>query len=147
MNPFEMQPLRETLRQLVRHLGILEKNEAACCQLNLTQCHAIVEVGRAGAMSLNELAELLMLDKSTLSRTVNQLVEDGLLTRSPQTEDRRYVAIELTDQGRTVYNNTEQTMISYYQKIMASLPQDKRLQVIESLELLNEALADSKCCL
>ncbi len=147
MSNFEQLPLRENLRQLVRLLGLLEKSEAACCSLSLTQCHAVIEIGRTNSMSLNELADTLQLDKSTLSRSVNQLVDDGVLKRNAQSEDRRYVAIELTEKGQSIYDTTEQTMYDYYSKIMTAIPSDKRSQVIESLELLNKALADSKCCL
>jgi hypothetical protein len=33
--------LRETVRLLVRRLGILEKSEASCCGITLAQCHAL----------------------------------------------------------------------------------------------------------
>ena len=36
--------------------------------------NAIVEIGRAGEISLNEPSEMLKLDKSTMSRAVNNLV-------------------------------------------------------------------------
>lgn len=147
MNTYEQFPLRENLRTLVRLLGLLEKSEAACCALSLTQCHALVEVGRNKSLSLNELAGQLQLDKSTLSRSVNQMVDESLFKRDLQSDDRRYVSIELTEKGQTLYDNTEQTMNNYYEKILESLPADKRSQVIESLELLNKALSDSKCCL
>ena len=138
--------LRETIRHLVRLLGVLEKNEASCCQLGITQCHAVVEVGRAGAMSLNELAELLLLDKSTMSRTVNQLVESDLVKREPQS-DRRFVNIELTESGQRTFEQTEQTMQNYYERVLVNIPEAKRAMVLESLELLNQAITDSKCCL
>ena len=91
--------LRELIRVLVRNLGILEKSDSNCCGVTISQCHAIVEVGRVGEISLNELAELLTLDKSTMSRTINNLVEDGLVVRELHPEDRRYITIKLTDEG------------------------------------------------
>lgn len=142
MKTYETLPLREALRVLVRRLGVLEKTEAACCQMSLTQCHALTEVGRAGAMSLGELSDLLMLEKSTLSRTVNQLVEDGLLTRDADSADRRYVAISLSDAGEKVYEQNEESMLSYYGGVLEKIPADKRTQVLESLTLLNEALSE-----
>lgn len=147
MSKYESLPLRENLRSLVRLLGLLEKNEAACCSLNLTQCHALVEVGRNESMSLNALAAELQLDKSTLSRSVNQMVDENLFKRDSQSEDRRYVAIELTEKGQALYESTEKTMNNYYEKIMKDIPAEKREQVIESLGLLNQALTNSKCCL
>lgn len=38
--------LRELIRILVRDLGILEKSDGSCCGVTITQCHAIVEIGR-----------------------------------------------------------------------------------------------------
>ena len=40
--------LRELIRLLVRNLGILEKGDASCCDVTISQCHAIVEIGRVG---------------------------------------------------------------------------------------------------
>ena len=61
-----------------RKLGVLEDGEMACCGISMAQCHALVEIGRAGSISLVELAKLLDLDNSTMSRTVNNLVNSKL---------------------------------------------------------------------
>ena len=71
MDKHESNYLRELIRILVRNLGVLEKADANCCGVSISQCHAIVEIGRAKEISLNKLAELLTLDKSTMSRTIN----------------------------------------------------------------------------
>ena len=73
--------LRELLRTLIRKLGVLERSEAGCCDMTLSQCNALIEVGRAGVLSVNQLADRLNLDKSTASRVSDKLVLDGLLLR------------------------------------------------------------------
>jgi DNA-binding MarR family transcriptional regulator len=138
--------LRELIRVLVRNLGILEKSEATCCGTTVAQCHAIVEIGRAKEMSLNELAELLTLDKSTMSRTTNNLVESGLVIRELHSEDRRYVTIKLTEEGNKVLQSIEGSMEQYYKSIFSSIPEDKREQVLESLQLIIDAAKQNKCC-
>lgn len=142
----ESNTLRELLRILVRDLGILEKSDASCCGISLAQCHAIVEIGRRGTMSLVELADLLSLDKSTMSRTINNLVEADLVLRELDTENRRYVIIQLTDNGKDVFKSTEESMNSYYQSIFSSIPEDKRNQMLESLQLLTSAVEANRCC-
>lgn len=139
------QRLRENIRILVRKLGLLEKGEAVCSGLTLTQCHVIVEIGRNANLSVNELAQLLTLDKSTVSRVVEQLVNNKLLLRKSHPEDRRYVTLELTVQGKALFESTELRMAEYYQGVLASLPAEKRQQVIESLELLSTALRGNGC--
>ncbi|MGE5628111.1 MAG: MarR family winged helix-turn-helix transcriptional regulator [Solirubrobacterales bacterium] len=138
--------MRELIRVLVRNLGVLEKYDAGCCGVSIAQCHAIVEIGRNNEISLNELAELLTLDKSTMSRTINNLVESGLVIRELHPEDRRYITIKLTEQGNKVYKNIEGSMTDYYGKIFSSIPEDRREQVLESLKMLIDAVNDNKCC-
>jgi DNA-binding MarR family transcriptional regulator len=92
--------LREAVRILERKLGLLDDLQSECCGVTFAQCHAIVEIGRAGSISLNDLAEILSLDKSTMSRTINNLVTTDLATREIDPKDRRYVMIQLTASGR-----------------------------------------------
>ena len=138
--------LRELLRVLVRNLGILEKSDASCCGVTVTQCHAIVEIGRNEKISLVDLADLLGVDKSTMSRTVNNLVEADLAVRELDAENRRYVIIQLTENGKGVFQNIEQSMESYYENIFGSIQEDKRSQVLESLQLLTDAVRNNRCC-
>lgn len=138
--------LRELIRILVRDLGVLEKSDASCCGVSLTQCHAIVEIGRKDKISLIDLASLLGLDKSTLSRTINNLVESDLVIRDLDMENRRYVIIQLTEKGNSVFRNIEESMDEYYKSIFKSIPENKRSQVIESLQLLKEAVESNNCC-
>ncbi len=138
--------LRELIRVLVRNLGILEKGDASCCGVTIAQCHAIVEIGRAKKIALIDLADLLGLDKSTMSRTVNNLVESGLVIRDLDAENRRYVTIQLTSGGLDVFKSIEESMGQYYRSIFSSIPEDKRVQVLESLQLLTDAVKDNKCC-
>ena len=138
--------LRELLRVLVRNLSILEKSDASCCGVTITQCHAILEIGRSGKISLVELADLLGVDKSTMSRTVNNLVESDFAIRESDAENRRYVIIQLTENGKSVFQNIEESMENYYKGIFGSIPEDKRSQVLESLQLLADAVKINKCC-
>jgi DNA-binding MarR family transcriptional regulator len=138
--------LRELIRILVRDLGILEKGDAACCGTTIAQCHAIVEIGRNGEISLSELSEVLNLDNSTMSRTINNLVSQNLVTREEHAGDRRYLVIRLTEEGSKIYQVIEGSMDKYYNSILSSIPEDKRDQVLESIEILISAVKQNKCC-
>ncbi|RKD31193.1 MarR family winged helix-turn-helix transcriptional regulator [Thermohalobacter berrensis] len=138
--------LRELVRLLVRNLGILEKDEATCCGVTISQCHTIIEIGKHKEISLNDLATILNLDKSTISRTVNRLVKEDLAQRIPDENDRRFVKIMLTDKGKRIFKNIEKNMDDYYQRIFQSIPDDKKDQVIESLNILINSVKQNKCC-
>lgn len=138
--------LRELLRLLVRKLGILERSEASGCGITLAQCHAIIELGRAEALTLNDLAERLHLDKSTVSRSVEGLVAGQYVVRQPSAQDRRFVTLTLTAKGQQVYREVESSMAAYFNGILAAVPAEKRTQLVESLTLLVGAVREGHCC-
>jgi len=144
--------LREVIRLLERKLGLLDDLQSACCGVTFAQCHAIVEIGRANAragersISLNDLAEILELDKSTMSRTINNLVNSDLAVREIDPNDRRYLNIKLTEKGRQSFREIEAGMERYFTRIYQAIPADKREQVIESLSILLQALNENDCC-
>jgi DNA-binding MarR family transcriptional regulator len=140
----EQKLLRESIRVLERKLGILSDSEMSCCSITLAQCHAIVEIGRAGSISLNSLADLLNLDNSTMSRTVNNLVNSEYVKRDLDPNDRRYVTIMLTDKGTELFASIEAGMAEKYAVIYGNIPEVKREQVLESLQLLVDAF--KSCC-
>jgi DNA-binding MarR family transcriptional regulator len=61
-------------------------------------------------------------------------------------EDRRYVVIQLTENGLNVFRNIEDSMDRYYASILDSIPEDKRKQVLESLQLIIDAVKNNRCC-
>jgi len=88
---------------------------------------------------------LLGVDKSTMSRTVNNLVEADLAARELDAANRRYVIIQLTDNGRSVFQNIEKSMETYYKNVFGAIPENRRNQVLESLQLLTDAVKNNKC--
>lgn len=132
--------LRELIRILERKLGALQEDGFSCCRITMAQCHALVEIGRAKNISLNELSELLNLEKSTMSRTVNNLVTSDLAKRDIDSKDRRYVTISLTESGYNLYEDIEEEMNFYYKKVYEAIPEDKKQKVLESIQILLDAI-------
>jgi DNA-binding MarR family transcriptional regulator len=140
----EEKQLRESIRFLERKMGLLTDSEMSCCSVTLAQCHAIVEIGRAGSISLVDLANLLNLDNSTVSRTVNNLVTSEYAKRELDPGDRRYVTIALTEKGTELYRSIESSMDRHFAELYKNIPEGKRSQVLESLKLLIDAF--NNCC-
>lgn len=137
--------LQEMISILERKLGILHDSEFSCCGITMAQCHALMEIGCRGSISLNELAEMLNLENSTMSRTVNNLVVNGFVKRDIDPQDRRYVTISLTESGRRLYEDLNEGMYEYYIKVYGSIPEGKRQQVMESIRILLDAIGRNGC--
>ena len=64
------------------------------------------QLTRCGAKRQSDLAELSLLDPSTVSRHVGQLVRQRLVERRPDPEDGRAVQLVATEQGQAVVAET-----------------------------------------
>ncbi len=142
----ELKQFQDHLQIIVRTLGLMDDSEKSCCGITLAQCHALVEIGGVGPVSLNDLAERMGLDKSTLSRTVNHLVMQGYCERQDDPADRRYVAIRLTEAGTAMYERVKGGIEGYFQGIYNAIPAERRGQVLQSVELLARAALSTECC-
>jgi DNA-binding MarR family transcriptional regulator len=67
------------------------------------QADALVVIGQAGPLSLNELGDLLIAEAGHPSRLVDRLVDAGLVERRPAVDDRRRVELTLTAGGRRLH--------------------------------------------
>jgi DNA-binding MarR family transcriptional regulator len=130
---------------MTRKLGLLEKSEASCYGITLSQCHILLEIRRAGSISVNALSKVLGLDKSTMSRNINNMVVQGLVTRGTDPENRRHLSIALSGKGQDLILNICDNMDRYYLDVLHSVPEDKREKVLESLELLTRNMPEH-CC-
>ncbi|NRF94429.1 winged helix-turn-helix transcriptional regulator [Paenibacillus frigoriresistens] len=139
--------VREVLQLLVRRFGLLQKDGAQCCGVSVVQSHIMYELYKRPNISLNELSEILSIDTSTLSRQVQQLVENNLINRLPDPKDRRYVVLSLTEKGEKQYHEIAKTMEEYVLGIFQHVPPEKKEQVLESLQILSDAMSQSpNCC-
>ena len=130
---------REYTRQLECHLGYMNQADCCCCGVSRTQCFLIVEIGRKPGISVKELAEILRMDKSAVSRAVEELVQKCFVERSPSKEDRRYVELRLLQKGQERFEKIEHDMYLKFKDVWELIPEEKRGQVLESLRLYNEA--------
>ena len=136
--------IKNKLRTMERILGWEVGDQTECCGLTVSQRAVIVEVGSKGQTSLVDLAQSLGLDTSTLSRTINGLVNIGLVRREIKAEDRRYITLTLTEQGVDSLRRIEDLSDRYFEGVMASIPADKHKRVVESLCLLADALGKTR---
>ncbi len=148
MKPEEIRRFRNNMRQLQRSLGWQAKSDAACCGVTVAQCHALLEIGCNSGITLIDLASALTLDTSTISRTIEGMVRDGLVKRKAQPDDRRYLSLTLTQKGQKTYNNINCTYDLYYKDIFADIPEEKHIEILENIQLLANALLENnnRCC-
>ena len=130
---------REYTRQLECHLGNINSADCCCCSVNKTQCFLIVEIGRKPGISVKELADILRINKSGVSRLVEDLVQKEFVERKPSAEDRRFVTLNLLPKGQERFEKIEHDMYYRFKEVLEQIPEDKQEQVVEALKIYNEA--------
>jgi DNA-binding MarR family transcriptional regulator len=91
--------IRAASRQMVRELGFMDATIAAT-DYPPTAVHAILEIGMHGPMTSGQLADVLRLEKSSISRMVRKLIDGGELKENPDAGDARAKPLSLTPKGR-----------------------------------------------
>ena len=124
---------RELLRRFEREL-FMQKNDCCCNGITLAQCHTLLEIDSKEKESLTELSKTLGLDKSTVCRTVDGLVNIGLLDRTIPTENRRMSTIQLTESGKTVCNSINIENDLYFGDLLTILSDSERTEFVKTLD-------------
>lgn len=150
MNKINSKDFRELIRILERKFGLLNKQDECCSEISLAQCHALVEIGRSETISLKELSNILGLDISTMSRTVESLVKKEFVFRTPSETDRRSVDIKLTEKGLVLFRDIESKMDNKYKNIFNQISIEDQLIVFNGFNIIIEALTKKEntttCC-
>ena len=111
--------------------------------LSFTQYLILKKSQQLGAVSATELARAVELDGGAMTRQLDQLERKGYLRRSPHEQDRRALRIELTNAGRTVWQNTASVCS---QRVMdaaqSSMSKEEQAQLHDYLERVLRALRD-----
>ena len=78
-----------------------------------------------------ELAEVLPVDASRISRIVTRLVDRGLLIRHRQPDDRRIVTLQVSNEGKVLVSLLLQRMNTYVSRIAENIG-DEEMRGFES---------------
>ena len=87
------------LRQAARHVTQFYDQCLAPARLRTTQLSILAKLKRLGPLTINALARELVMDRTTLGRTMLPLERDGLIGIEDGTLDRRSKELHLTRAG------------------------------------------------
>ncbi len=105
---------------MVRELGLL--NDAYCdIGVTLAERHLLIELAGTKAPTMKEIAERLLLEKSTISRLIARAVKKGYISCSLDDKDKRKRFLHLTELGEKTLNAFEQIAFRQTQGALLTL--------------------------
>jgi DNA-binding MarR family transcriptional regulator len=116
-------------------------SEAGFPAVSTSEARALIELLAARGIAQGQLAVLLGLEKSTVSRLAAGLERKGWLRRGRDEENQRYVRLYLTPEGRVIAARVWQAWQSRQARILASLSAEERAGLAAGLRGLVRGLA------
>ncbi len=87
------------VRSAARHVTQLYDQLLAPVGLRVTQFSILAKLKRRGPLTINALADDMVMDRTTLGRNIQPLQRDGLIRIEPAPSDRRAKVLHLTKAG------------------------------------------------
>lgn len=130
----------DTIPLIMRTIGdIMHQRHAA--ELSFSQFRAMMLIKEHPGASLSRIAELLGASLSAASKLIDSLVERGYLSRQVLPEDRRRMALTLTDGGEAKLQALKQESLSILSEKLVGLSDDECRDIIRVMGRLAAAMA------
>ena len=100
----------DALRRIVRALRSAHVEGRAIRGASMAQLFVLREVGKAGVITIGQLADRTATAQSSVSAVVARLASRGLIVRGTSDVDRRRAAISLSDEGRIALASAPETI-------------------------------------
>jgi DNA-binding MarR family transcriptional regulator len=144
----QAESMNRLTKELLRKLQMRDRSEITCCGVSVSQCYALDALGEFGEMTMVQLARKMFLDKSTMTRVVDGLIQRELAARRFDDADRRVIWIGLTPAGRQLVAEIRTQQIESLRQILERIPAPERQRLIGTLETLSAAVHDwlATCC-
>jgi DNA-binding MarR family transcriptional regulator len=98
--------------QIQRRRDVMLDETLAPSGLNTARWRTLAVIERIENCSMSQLALYCAIDRTTLTRSVDQLVENGLVHRWTPPRDRRRVNLALTEAGQAVFAKALKLMLA-----------------------------------
>lgn len=98
------------------------------------QLRILMLISASGPQSISSVAAELNVHPSNATRPCEKLVQSGLIMRSPDPSDRRFVQLELTERGTALVDHVLSERRAAMAEVFARMSADERTNVAAAFE-------------
>lgn len=138
----KIQEFRTVLREFERDVAIRQKRDGRTGGLSVVQCHTIINLGEFKETTIGHMADKMGVDKSTLSRTIDGLVAKNLVVRIPHPNDRRYLIVKLSSEGKKVCDQLNTVNNQYIKDVFGRIPETEHETVLKYFNIFVSAMRE-----
>ncbi len=137
MEPDDRRDLAAMLYPLVRALIEVEMPVLAAHEVSMWGYSVLAALDRTPIRTQAALAEAIGADKTRIIGTLDELQEAGLISRTPDPDDRRARLLAITDDGRRVRRSVTADIRACEERVLATLPAADRRGFLRALTALS----------
>lgn len=123
------------------YISVLRKQFTSYCfeklsKMDVTygQLHIIIFVGKKKKCSPKDISIALKLDAGHLNRTLSKLIENDLIVKQKNTNDKRSNIVSLTTKGNQVFELSHSLFQEWDNKILSSLSDSDKQKLMELIK-------------
>lgn len=128
------------LYQTEQHRRAMAADLLARHGLTFAKWVAMISLRRFGDLSMTRLAKLSATDRTTLTRSIDSLITDGLVLRETSASDRRIVVVRLTDPGRALLERIRAEIRPLNREVCSNLTTDEQAAMTRALQKMLSGL-------
>ena len=106
--------------------------------LSRSQVGVLFHLHKYGSMGVSDLGDHLGVTKAAVSQMLDRLVQQGLIQRTEDPEDRRVKQIVLTEKGGEVFQESLHARTDWLADLAEKLTDEEKEQVAAALKILIE---------
>lgn len=119
--------ISESMRESMRRYKNDTQNSKELFNLSITQLHYLHVIKERTNVTITELAEIFGVQKSTVTVTVNKLLQWGFIEKLTSKDDLRVVYVSLTEKGKEIIELEDKGYRQFAADILAMLNKEEQV--------------------
>jgi DNA-binding MarR family transcriptional regulator len=104
--------------------------------LNVSRHRAVSVIARMAPCTMSQLSDFSAVDRTTMTRTVDQLFANGLVERTTPASDRRQVLLTVTAAGRAVHQRALRAVYRVNRRTLEGIPEDDQRSLVRTKQVM-----------
>ncbi|MGZ7043937.1 MAG: MarR family winged helix-turn-helix transcriptional regulator [Methanobacterium sp.] len=109
-------------------------------QIPRSYYHVLGVLKKRGELPMSKIGNRVHISKSNMTSLIDKLVEDGLVERIPDKNDRRVINIKITDKGNDLLKNLRKHSNNEIKKNLSALSDEDMEKLYDSVENIKDIL-------
>jgi len=101
------------------------ENMLAPLGLSPTQSRVLLYLSKTTDASMGQVADYIVIDRTSLTRAIDKLVAGGLVIRSEPAHDRRITCLRLTSAGQEICESVLAQFVSHSQELLRHVAEEE----------------------